>query len=111
MENKDQNKKTKDSEKFPAYPHYSSSEDVYNQMKEEADLDPEDPTKIKSPNEDPDAPNEKDFSQSLTGDDLDVPNSDDELPSTEQGGIEDEENDYYSLGGDNHNNLEEEQGT
>lgn len=45
----------------------------------------------------------------LTGEDLDVPGAelddDDELL-----GEEDEENNYYSLGGDNHNDLEEDKG-
>jgi hypothetical protein len=43
---------------------------------------------------------------SLTGDDLDVPG--DELDDlNEDLGEEDEENNYYSLGGDNHESLEE----
>ena len=43
-----------------------------------------------------------------TGDDLDIPGS--ELDdANEEIGEEDEENNYYSLGGDNHENLEEDQ--
>lgn len=107
-ENKDPEKQG-ETEKFPGYPHYSSSEDIYGQMKEEADLDPEDPTREKTVNDDPDAPNEKDFNEAMTGDDLDIPTPEEE--STKPGeGPEDEENDYYSLGGDEHNNLEENQG-
>ena len=43
------------------------------------------------------------------GSDLDVPGSelDDQQESV---GSEDEENNYYSLGGDNHNDLEEDKG-
>jgi len=45
-----------------------------------------------------------------TGEDLDVPGS--ELDDdTEELGEEDEENNYYSLGGDNHENLEEDRGS
>ena len=53
--------------------------------------------------------NEKEFSEDLTGSDLDVPGSelDDEQ---EKNGNEDEENNYYSLGGENHNDLEEDKG-
>lgn len=42
----------------------------------------------------------------LTGEDLDVPGA--ELDdATEEIGNEDEENNYYSLGGDNHHDLED----
>ena len=42
----------------------------------------------------------------VTGEDLDVPGADADDPN-EDIGEEDEENNYYSLGGDNHENLEE----
>ena len=42
----------------------------------------------------------------VTGDDLDVPGAEDD-DSNEDIGEEDEENNYYSLGGDAHENLEE----
>jgi len=47
-----------------------------------------------------------DFTDDVSGSDLDTPGSelDDEL---ELIGSEDEENNYYSLGGDNHNDLDE----
>ncbi len=98
-------KKTK-KEEFPGYPEHPESEDIFNHDKEEADLDPEDTSKKKSPNPDPDAKNEKDFAEDMTGGDLDVPGSelDDDLENT---GNEDEENNYYSLGGDDHHGLEE----
>ena len=90
---------------FPGYPIYPSTDDIYNQDKE-VDVDPEQPSKKKVPNELPGQFNEKDFSEDLTGSDLDVPGSelDDEQ---EKIGDEDEENNYYSLGGDDHNDLEE----
>jgi hypothetical protein len=45
-------------------------------------------------------------SNTVTGEDLDVPGADQDDPN-EEIGEEDEENNYYSLGGDNHENLEE----
>ena len=42
----------------------------------------------------------------MSGDDLDVPGS--ELDDQQESiGSEDEENNYYSLGGDDHNDLDE----
>ena len=53
--------------------------------------------------------NEKDFEDELSGNDLDVAGS--ELDDQqEKVGSEDEENNYYSLGGDDHNDLEEDKG-
>jgi hypothetical protein len=48
--------------------------------------------------------NQLDFNKEFSGQDLDVPGAelDDEL---ERVGSEDEENNYYSLGGDNHDDL------
>lgn len=43
----------------------------------------------------------------VSGDDLDVPGAEDD-DANEEIGEEDEENNYYSLGGDAHENLEEE---
>lgn len=34
---------------FPGYPMYPASEDVYNKLKEEIELDPEDPGRLKVP--------------------------------------------------------------
>ncbi len=44
----------------------------------------------------------------MTGDDLDIPEGDDE-DQADNVGEEDEENDYYSLGGDSKESLEEDQ--
>ncbi len=46
--------------------------------------------------------------QPLSGDDMDIPGSEDD-DEDESIGSEDEENNYYSLGGDNHDALEEDQ--
>jgi|ERR1700722_8178722 len=89
------------------YPLYPANEDVYARDKEETEIDPEDVSKKKTLNEDPEADNEKGFKGHVTGEDLDIPgNEDDE--KEENAGSEDEENNFYSIGGDNHNDLEEE---
>ncbi len=46
----------------------------------------------------------------LDGDDLDIPGAEED-DVNEEIGEEDEENNYYSLGGDAHENLEEDRGT
>ena len=92
---------------FPGYPLYPSSEDIYSKSKKEGNIDPEAPTTFKSPVEVGHAPNEKDFDNDHSGDDLDVPGA--ELDNEQESiGSEDEENNYYSLGGDDHIDLDEE---
>jgi len=91
---------------FPDLVSYPASEDIYEKDKEESDLDPEDISKKKTSNEDDGTMNEKDFKDDVSGDDLDVPGS--ELDDQQESiGSEDEENNYYSLGGDNHDDLDE----
>jgi hypothetical protein len=96
---------------LPGYPLYPSNEDIFAKSKEEGNLNPEDTSKPKALNEEAAAGrnNEKDFEEDASGSDLDVPGSelDDEQESI---GNEDEENNYYSLGGDDHNDLEEDKG-
>lgn len=90
---------------YPGYSSYPSSEDIYiNNI--ETNLDPEDILNEKSNPTENGKWNEKNFNQDHSGDDLDVPGSelDDEQ---EKIGSEDEENNYYSTGGDAHNNLDE----
>jgi hypothetical protein len=85
---------------LPGYPVYPNGEDIYIQGKEEEEIDPEQVSNIK---EDDDAGknNEKDFEEDLSGEDLDVPGS--ELDDNQEDiGSEDEENNYYSLGGEDH---------
>ena len=91
---------------YPDYPVYAPEDDIYNKAKEEQNLDPEDITELKDRNTKRGKRNEKDFTEDNSGDDLDVPGA--ELDDKQEDiGSEDEENNYYSLGGDNHNNLEE----
>lgn len=83
------------------YPLYPENEDVYSKWEEKKNINPEDISKVKTLNEKVGTNNEKDFSDDVSGSDLDVPGSelDDQQESV---GSEDEENNYYSLGGDNH---------
>ena len=71
-------------------PEYEASEDIYAKGEKIVDTEEEIvPDKLKS-----------------LAEDLDIPGS--ELDDTDEAiGEEDEENNYYSLGGDNHNDLEE----
>lgn len=87
------NGKRKRVKRLPGYPAYPPGDDIYNRSRE-TDINPDNPYEMKAPNEDPNAPNEKDFLR--TGDDLDVPGAelDDE---SELVGSEDEENNYYSI--------------
>jgi hypothetical protein len=90
------------------YPLYPESEDIYNRFKEEPGLDPEDTSKTKTStgNDELTSEIEEEIGKDNLGSDLDVPGSelDDEQ---ELIGSEDEENNYYSLGGDDHNDLDE----
>jgi hypothetical protein len=90
---------------LPGYPLYPPNEDIYKRASKVEDVDFEDIPKSGSPSK----WNEKTFDEDESGDDLDVPGSeqDDEQEAI---GNEDEENNYYSLGGDDHNDLEENQG-
>ena len=98
-----------ESQNLEGYPHYPASEDLFQHDKEMGKLNPEDLSKNKAPNEKPGMPNEKSFQDDMSGDDLDVPGSDLD-DQQERIGSEDEENNYYSLGGDNHNDLDENKG-
>lgn len=102
-------KLTKEVGSFPGYPLYPASDDIYQRDQLESNVKPNDTSKTKVPNEKVGMRNEKGFCDDKSGDDLDVPGSelDDQMESV---GSEDEENNYYSLGGDNHNDLEEDRG-
>jgi len=107
-ENSPKNKQNPKEEDLPGYEPYPKDEDIYNKFKEEPLILPED-TPVKEKVDKFGKNNEKDFKNVKTGDDLDVPGGelDDEQ---EAAGAEDEENNYYSLGGDNHDDLEEDKG-
>ena len=96
-------------EAYPDYSSYPPSEDIYNMEKEEIEIDPENISKFKSFDTTDGEFNEKTFNQDKSGADLDIPGS--ELDDDQEIiGSEDEENNGYSIGGDNHKNLEEDNG-
>lgn len=101
-------KDKREDKEFPGYPAYPKEEDIYNQEKKESELDPESPNKKKDPEIHFSDMNEKDFNQAVSGSDLDIPGSelDDDMENI---GSEDEENNYYSLGGDEKESLDEDQ--
>jgi hypothetical protein len=96
MSKKKTNQSSED-KKFPL-PVYKEEDDIYNKEKEEQLEDEDAPRKISEVQND-EGP----------GDDLDIPGT--ELDDADEAiGEEDEENNYYSLGGDDHNDLEEDKG-
>ena len=94
--------------KKDGYPTYPEDEDIYNKFNKEFDIDPENISKNKEviKIEKHSVWNKKNFNQDKSGGDLDIPSSelDDEQ---ERIGSEDEENNHFSIGGDNHIDLEE----
>ena len=95
---KKKNRKTLDENQAPENLIYPPKEDIYYNEKRE-DFSDEN-----FPGEDLQKPD------TSLNKDLDIPGS--ELDDkNEDIGEEDEENNYYSLGGDNHNNLEEDPST
>ena len=95
-------------DKKDGYPTYPVNEDIYNKFNKEFDIDPENISKKKEIIKIEKHPiwNEKNFNQDKSGSDLDVPGS--ELDDEQENiGSEDEENNFYSTGGDNHSNLDE----
>jgi len=95
---------------FPGYPSYSADQDIYKKSREETEIDPEDITKNKYTDTSGITGNETLFEEPTSGSDLDIPGA--ELDDQNEAiGNEDEENNYYSIGGDNHNDLEEKNDT
>lgn len=98
---------------YPGYPLYPASDDIYSRFKKDELISSEEAAEIQDSMDKAKVftRNEKDFdddvsSQHSLGDGLDVPGS--ELDNQQENiGSEDEENNYYSLGGDDHNDLEE----
>lgn len=123
-----------DKNSLPGYLPYPSADDIYNRGHEEQDIDPENISAKKTPNEEPPViepeeldfddlisgkefrqhksasrQNEKAFEDDVSGRDLDIPGSDLD-DNLEDNGDEDEENNSYSIGGDRHNDLDEDRG-
>lgn len=92
------------------YPASPSGEDIYDKFFEEKEINPENTSENKgSDRKHKTVTNKgKEYNKSVSTDDLDVPGS--ELDDMQEGiGSEDEENNYYSLGGDKKSDLEEDQ--
>jgi hypothetical protein len=99
------------SKHFNGYPTYPANEDIYRKFKKEKNIDPEDVSKIKEPKESENLKvhNSRNVEADSLGSDLDIPGS--ELDDNDEAiGSEDEENNYYSIGGDEHNDLDEDRG-
>ena len=93
---------------LPGYPVYPDSEDIYKNFLQEEEINPEDISKTKEPNSN-NVFRRKDLDDESGENDLDIPGS--ELDDLQEDiGSEDEENNYYSLGGDDHLDLEEDLG-
>jgi hypothetical protein len=106
MAKKKTSNKSEGNEEFPGYPHYPEGQDVFNKHKVDYETDPDNPKTKKDTEEPGEGLNQKDFSNDVSGADLDVPGTEmDDVQ--EEIGSEDEENNYYSLGGDNHESQEE----
>lgn len=99
-----------DENDLPGYPEYAADEDIYNKYKEEKELNPEDIHSIKVPIRYKSGKRSYTYyNDDLTANDLDIPGS--ELDDQQEGiGSEDEENNFYSIGGDDHDDLDENQG-
>lgn len=82
-----------------AYPLYTPDEDIYVRGVELSRIDPDDITLPKTPNQSA-------LEDLLYSSDLDMPITD--IDDAEEAiGSEDEENNYYSLGGDDKSSLDE----
>jgi hypothetical protein len=93
-------------DKFPGYPTYPANEDIFSKYQEEKEINPENISESKTIVGKDNIERETTINKDAPGSDLDVPGSelDDAL---EEVGSEDEENNYYSLGGDDHTDLDE----
>jgi hypothetical protein len=100
-----------DSDSLPGYPACPEGEDIYEKDREEEEINPEDILKTKETTEKykTGESREMESDDEFSGDDLDIPGAelDDDM---EKIGSEDEENNYYSLGENDQDNPEEDQG-
>jgi hypothetical protein len=106
---KNEIKTDKNDNNLPGYPLYPADEDIYGKYEEKHNLNSEDYTSVSEQYIKPGKPNVRDFDEDVSGSDLDIPGT--ELDDDQENiGSEDEENNYYSLGGDNHEDLEDDKG-
>jgi len=100
LDNKQDENEIPDALKYPA------EEDIYNKGIRAGNVNVEENTDFETGYKGADSIEELNFRKKHENSDLDVPGSElDDI--SEEIGEEDEENNYYSLGGDNHENLEE----
>ena len=93
-------------EEFPGYPVYPESEDIFNKQTREEDINPDEVSERSLPNIPRELKVQSQEDYDIVETELDIPGS--ELDDVQESiGAEDEENNYYSLGGDNHQSLEE----
>jgi len=105
MSKKEKKSSDKEEKKISEYDIYPENQDIYSDN-EEAEFTPEELPLKKTPNENPDKTAEKDFVDSVSGYDIDIPES--ELDAKEEKtGSEEEEKKPYSFEGDNSKNTEE----
>ena len=101
-------KKSEETSDKEGYPLYPDKDDIYRRSEEVKDLDSDDFSHIKDDEDqvEMDPEEELDFDDEVLINDLDIPGA--ELDDDDEDiGNEDEENNYYSIGGDNHEDLEE----
>ncbi len=97
---------------LPGYKSYPPKDDIFTQFSKVKNILPEDVQNITALNEKDTVGNAlpKLLPRNSSGQDMDVPGS--ELDDAQEAiGNEDEENNYYSLCGDDHNDLEEYNGS
>lgn len=92
------------------YPSSPPNEDIYNRSKKVDNKDNEGGKREKIYDSNGvEINNERGFEDDVSGGDLDIPGS--ELDNDQERiGSEDEENNYYSIGGDRHDDLDEDRG-
>jgi len=115
MKDKDENgnlsvrqENRKENKSLEGYPLYSTGEDFYSKYEEDKDIDPENISIEDESSENKEISTDTiiESNNEEDGESLDVPGA--ELDDAqEKVGSEDEENNYYSIGGDGHDNLEE----
>jgi hypothetical protein len=105
--NSDQETNNEESVNLPGYPLYPAYEDIYSQGILEREVNPDDLTTNQTANEASETlGQEEEIDIKTTDYELDIPGA--ELDDQQEDiGNEDEENNYYSLGGDNHIDLDE----
>jgi hypothetical protein len=99
----------KDGKDFTGDSEYDSQTNISSQFEEEQDLTQAEIERFNDENETSTGFSFRGIRKDDMDNDLDIPGADIDN-ADEEIGQEDEENNYYSIGGDNHNDLEENKG-